>query len=203
MSKLPNVLVVRPDFPAQTAQEFLAYAQANPGQLNYASQGIGTTSHLTAELFMSLTGAKLVHIPYKGTAPALTDILAGNVDLMFTELSTAYKLHQGGNARILAVATDRRLPGLPNIPTLQEVGVPSFLSDTWNAISAPPNTPRAILTKLNGAINDVLKDPDVQNRFNALNLVPVGGSLADTSKFVTEETRRWSDVIRNAGVQPQ
>jgi tripartite-type tricarboxylate transporter receptor subunit TctC len=203
MSKLPNALLVRPDFPATTARQFLAYAKANPGKLNYASQGIGATSHLTAELFMTATGTKLIHIPYKGTAPALNDIIAGQVDLMFTEVSTALKLHEAGKVRILAVATDKRLGVLPDIPTLEEVGVPNFLSDTWNAISAPPKTPHAVRAKLNAAINDVLNDQDVVARFKALNLQPVGGSLDDTRKFVIEETRRWSEVIRKAGIKPQ
>jgi tripartite-type tricarboxylate transporter receptor subunit TctC len=203
MSKFPNVLLVRPDFPVATAAQFLAYAKANPDKLNYASQGIGATSHLTAELFMTATGTKLIHIPYKGTAPALNDVIAGHVDLMFTEISTALKLHESGKVRILAVATDKRLGILPDIPTMEEVGVPNFLSDTWNAISAPPKTPNAVLSKLNAAINDVLNDEDVQARFKALNLQPVGGRLDDTRRFVTEETRRWSEVIRKAGMQPQ
>lgn len=203
MSRFPNVLLVRPDFPAKTAKEFLAYAKANPGKLNYASQGVGSTSHLTAELFTAVTGTKLVHIPYKGTAPALNDIVASHVDLIFMELSSAYKLHEAGKARILAVATDRRLDVLPDVPTMAEVGVANFLSDTWNAISAPPKTPRAIVGKLNGAINDALKTPEVTARLKSLNVLPAGGSVADAAKFVADETQRWSAVIKKAGIQPQ
>ncbi len=203
MSKITNVLLVRPDFPAKTAQEFITYAKANPGKLNFASQGIGTTSHLTAELFNALTGAKLVHIAYKGTAPALTDIIASHVDVMFTELATAYRLHQAGKARILAVTTDKRLAILPDVPTMAEAGVPKLVSDTWNAISAPPKTPRPIEVKLNAALNDVLADPDLLAKFKALNLTPVGGTLEATRAFVNDETRRWSEVIKTAGVQPQ
>jgi tripartite-type tricarboxylate transporter receptor subunit TctC len=203
MSKYPNVLLVRKDFPARTAQEFIAYAKANPGKLNYASQGIGTTSHLTAELFMSLTGTKMVHVPYKGTAPALNDLLAGQVDLIFMELSSAVRLHQGGNARILAVATDRRLPTLPDIPTLIEAGVPNFVSDTWNALSAPPKTPAAIVNKLNRAVNDIMAEPDIKKHFEDLNLFPAGGSPSDMAKLVKEETGRWTEVIRKAGIQPE
>jgi tripartite-type tricarboxylate transporter receptor subunit TctC len=203
MSKFPNVLLVRPDFPAATAKEFVVYAEANSDKLNYASQGIGSTSHLTAELFMAITGTKFVHVPYKGTGPALNDVIASHVDLIFMELSSAYKLHEAGKARILAVATDKRLGILPDIPTMEEVGVPNFVSDTWNAISAPPKTPHAVMVKLNAAINDVLNDQDVQARFKALNLKPVGGSLDDTRKFVTEETRRWSEVIKKAGLKPR
>src|SRR4051812_11761528 len=155
MSKFPNVLLVRENFPAKTAQEFLAYAKANPGKLNYASQGIGTTSHLTAELFTSVTGTKMTHVPYRGTGPALNDLVAGHVDFIFMELSSALKLHEGGKARILAVATDKRLDMLKDIPTLIELGLPDFISDTWNAISAPPKTPPAIVAKLNKTINDI------------------------------------------------
>ena len=203
MSKFPNVLLVRPDFPARTGQEFLSYARANPGKLNYGSQGLGSTGHLTAQLFMTPTGIKLVHVPYKGTAPALNDLIAGHVDLIFMEVSSAYRLHQAGQARILAVATDKRMDILPEIPTMAEIGVPTCVSDTWNAISAPPHTPQPILAALNAALNDVLKSPDVDRRFKALNLVPIGGTLSETRQFVAEEARRWGEVIRNAGLTPQ
>jgi tripartite-type tricarboxylate transporter receptor subunit TctC len=203
MAKFPNVLLVRPDFPAKTAQEFMAYAKANPGKLNYASQGPGTTSHLSAELFMALTGTKMVHVPYKGTGPALNDILAGHVDLIFMELSSAYKLHDGGKARILAVATDKRLDLLKDIPTMIEIGVSGFVSDTWNAISAPPKTPAPIIAKLNTAVNEIIQDAATKKRFAELNLLAVGGTPADMRKLVTEETARWSAVIKQAGIQPE
>ena len=143
MTSIANVLLVRPDFPAKTAQEFIAYVKANPGKVNYASQGIGTTSHLTAALFERVTGTKLVHVPYKGTAPALNDIIASHVDFIFMELASAIKLHQADKARILAVATDKRIASLPDIPTLDEAGVKGFESGTWNALAAPPKTPAA------------------------------------------------------------
>jgi tripartite-type tricarboxylate transporter receptor subunit TctC len=203
MSRFPNVLLVRKDFPAKTAAEFIAYAKANPGKLNYGSQGIGTTSHLTAELFTSLTGTKMVHVPYKGTAPALNDLMAGQVDFIFMELSSAVRLHQGGNARILAVATDRRLDSLADIPTMIEAGVPGFLSDTWNALSAPPKTPAPIVSKLNAAVNDIIGAPETKKQFEELNLLPAGGSPAEMAKFVKEETRRWTEVIHRAGIQAE
>ena len=158
MSSAPNVLLVKGDFPAKTAQEFMAYVKANPGKLNYASQGPGTTSHLTAELFNKMTGAKLQHVPYKGTGPALNDLVAGHVDLIFMQYEAAIKLHEGGRARILAVTTEKRIPALPDIPTMGEVGLKDFISDTWNAISAPPKTPAAIITKLNTAVNHMMQD---------------------------------------------
>jgi tripartite-type tricarboxylate transporter receptor subunit TctC len=200
MSKIPNVLLVKADFPAKTAQEFMTYVKANPGKLTYASQGIGTTSHLTAELFQSVTGTKLTHVPYKGTGPALNDLAGGHVDLIFMQLESAIKLHQGGKARILAATTEKRLPMLPDVPTMEEVGVRNFVSDTWNAISAPPKTPAAVVAKLNAAINEALADPDIQARFKTLHLLPGGGSPQDMGKFVKEETTRWGEVIRAAKV---
>jgi tripartite-type tricarboxylate transporter receptor subunit TctC len=203
MSKFPNVLLVRKDFPAKTAQEFLAYVKANPGKVNFASQGPGTTSHLTAELFNSVTGTKMLHVPYRGTGPALNDLVAGHVDLIFMELSAAHKLHDGGKARILAVATDKRLDIMPEIPTLNEIGLPNFVSDTWNAISAPPKTPRPIIAKLNRAINDIIEEPETKEKFRALNLMAAGGTPEDMAKLKRDETARWTKVIRDANIKPQ
>jgi tripartite-type tricarboxylate transporter receptor subunit TctC len=200
MTSVANVLLVRADFPAKTAQEFIAFAKANPGKINYASQGIGTTSHLTAALFETATGTKLVHVPYKGTAPALNDIIAGHVDMIFMELASAIKLHQAGRARILAVATNKRIDTLPDVPTLAEAGVKNFESGTWNAIAAPPKTPPSIIAKLNAAINDVLKSPEAQAHFSAINLHAAGGSAAEAKAFITKETQVWGEVIKAAGV---
>src|SRR5712671_205307 len=169
MSRIPNVLVVRPDFPAKTVQELVAYAKANPGKLNYASQGIGTASHLTGELFMSLTGTKLIHVPYKGnTSGVLTDVIAGHVDLSFIQFSAVHELAQSGKVQVLAVATDKRIEALPDVPTMAEAGYPDIVSETWNAISAPPRTPGPIVGKLNAAINEALREPDVVARFRDL-----------------------------------
>ena len=203
MTAIPNVLLVRQNFPVRTAQEFITYAKANPGKLNYASQGIGTTSHLTTELFQKVTGTKLVHVPYKGTSPALNDIVAGHVDFIFMELAAAIGLHNGGKARILAVATAKRILALPEIPTLDEAGVKKFESGTWNAIAAPPKTPAAIVAKLNAAINEVLKSPDVQAHFQQLNLQAAGGTAAASAAFIKQETQVWGDLIRSVGIAPQ
>jgi tripartite-type tricarboxylate transporter receptor subunit TctC len=203
MSKFPNVLLVRQDFPAKTVQDFIAYVKANPGKVTFASQGPGTTSHLTAELFARDTGTKMLHVPYRGTGPALNDLVAGHVDFIFMELASAIKLHQAGKARILAVATDKRLDVLPDVPTLIEVGLPGFVSDTWNAISAPPKTPASIIAKLNRAINDIIDEPETKARFRQLNLVGVGGSPQDMAKLKKEETERWTKVIHDAGIQPE
>jgi tripartite-type tricarboxylate transporter receptor subunit TctC len=201
MSTLPNVLLVKNDFPAKTAQEFLAYIKANSGKVNYASQGPGTTSHLTAELLKKLTGTQLVHVPYKGTAPALNDLVAGHVDMIFMQLESAIKLHEGKKARILAATTDKRIAELPDIPTMKELGLPEMISDTWNAISAPPKTPAPIVAKLNAAVHDVLKDPALVARYKQLHLLPGSGDPAQTKAFIAEDTRRWTEVIKSANIQ--
>ena len=203
MSHIANVLLVREEFPAKTVQDLIAYAKANPGKINYASQGIGTTSHLTAELFQTITHTKLVHVPYKGTAPALNDLIAGNVDMFFGELATALQLHKAGKARILAVTTDQRAAALPDIPTIAEAGVPGCESDTWNALTAPPKTPDAIVAKLNAAANKALQDPELLAHFQTVSLSPGGGSPAEIGAFIKKETQRWGEVIRAAGIQPE
>ena len=203
MSHVPNVVLVRKDFPAKTVQELVAYAKANPGKINYASQGIGTTSHTTAELFSKITGIKMNHIPYKGTAPAVNDILAGNVDLMFNELASSIELHKSGRARILAVTVKQRVPALPDIPTLEEAGIKGCESDTWHALTAPPKTPDDIVAKLNAAANKALKDPDLLARFGHLSITPGGGSAADAAAFIKAENARWSAVIKDAGIKPE
>src|SRR5262249_27473931 len=196
----PNTLLVKNDFPAKTVQEFIAYVKANPRKVNYASQGIGTTSHLTAELYNSLAGANMVHVPYRGTAPALNDIVAGHVDVVFMQLSSAVKLHEGKRARILAVTTEKRLEALKDIPTMVEAGLPNFISDTWNAVSAPPGTSASIVAKLNKAINDAMDDPETVKRFVELEIIRVGGSPDDMRRLIREDTERWGDVIKRAKI---
>jgi tripartite-type tricarboxylate transporter receptor subunit TctC len=200
MSSAPNVLLVKGDFPAKTAQEFMAYVKANPGKLNYASLGPGTTSHLTAELFNKMTGAKLQHVPYKGTGPALNDLIAGHVDLIFMQYEAAIKLHEGGRARILAATTETRIPALPDIPTMGELGLKDFVSDTWNAISAPPKTPAAIITKLNTAVNHMMQTPEVQEQYKKMGLQVGGGTPQDMAKIVKADTARWGEVIKEAKI---
>ena len=202
MTSIPNTLTVRPDFPAKTMQEFIAYARAHPGTLNYASQGTGTTSHLTAEMFSSKTGIKMLHVPYRGTAPAINDLISSHVDLMFTEMASAIELHKGGRARILAVSTHQRSPLMPDIPTFIESGVPDFISDTWNAISAPPKTPPAIVAKLNAAIVEVLKMPDVQEKLKKLNTTPQSTTIEQAAALVKADTQRWAAVIKAANLKP-
>jgi len=203
LTQIPLALVVRPDFPAADARAFIAYAKANPGKLTYASNGVGTAGHLTAEFFMSLTGSKMTHVPYKGTAPVLTDLVAGHVDLTFIQYSAFYELHKAGRVRILATASDKRLDSLPDVPTLGELGLADIISKTWNVISAPPKTPPAVLGKLNGLIDEILKSADVQARFAETHTITEGGSLDYAKKYVLEDRARWSKVIAAAGIQPE
>ncbi len=200
MTAIPNTLTVRSDFPAKTVQEFIAYAKANPGKISYASQGNGTTSHLTGVMFEQATGTKLLHVPYRGTAPAINDLMGGHVDVLFNELATSMEMHKGGRARILAVTTPQRVPELPDIPTMQEAGLAGFVSDTWNAISAPPKTPAPIVAKLNAAINAVLAAPEMQAQMKLMHLQPVGGTPQKMAEIVKSDTRRWGDLIRAAKV---
>jgi len=201
MSLSPNVLVVSPEAPVKSAQELIAYARANPGKLRYGSQGNGTTSHLTTELFQRLTQTKLLHVPYRGTAPALNDLIASHVDMMFVDVTAALPFHQSGNARILAVATHERLPDLSDVPTLEELGLTGFFSAAWNAIVAPPKTPQAITTRLNAEVNAVLRLPEVEAHFRELHLVRMGGSRSEMIAFMNAERKRWGEVIRGSNLR--
>jgi tripartite-type tricarboxylate transporter receptor subunit TctC len=202
MSRIPNVLVVRQNLPVKSVKDLLGYINANAGRANYASPGKGTAAQLSAELFMQITGTRLIHIPYKGTAPSLVDLVGGHVDLTFAQIAAIYPLHRDGRVKLLATATTERLPFIPEIPTLAEVGVRGAESETWNAISAPPGTPAPIIAKLNAAYKEALGSPEVLARYKALYMTPGIGDLAAVRKYVKDETARWSKVIRTAGIQP-
>jgi tripartite-type tricarboxylate transporter receptor subunit TctC len=200
LGTVPNVLAVRPGFPAKTAREAIDYIRANPGKVSFASQGNGSTSHLTAMQFQSLTSSKMVHVPYRGTAPALQDIMGDNVDIFFDNLGSSLPFHQGSKLRIVAVGSTERLALLPDVPTLQEAGVPGFRSTTWFAVMAPPGTPTAIVEHIHKAITEILAMPDVQEQFLKFGVQPVGGSIAATAKFIAEERTQWGSIIQSAGV---
>jgi tripartite-type tricarboxylate transporter receptor subunit TctC len=203
MSRISNTLLVRAGFPAKNVKEFIAYVKANPGKVTFASQGNGTTSHLTAVMFESATATKMNHVPYRGTAPAINDLVGGHVDLMFNELATSIELHKAGRATLLAVTSEKRIPELPDVPTMIEAGVPNFISDTWNAISAPPKTPAAVVARLNAALNQALKDPELVAHFQKIHLQAVGGTPQEMAKIVKDDTVRWSAVIKAANVTLQ
>jgi tripartite-type tricarboxylate transporter receptor subunit TctC len=203
LAKIPNILVVRNDLPATSLTELIAYAKANPGRLSYASQGVGSTAHLSASQLEALAGIKMVHVPYRGAQPALTDVMAGNVDLFFDTPTTSAPLYRNKMIKILAVADLKRTPALPEVPTFSEAGLPGFRSITWFGLVAPPGTPAALADRINHDAVDVLASPEVNDRLRDLSLDPGATSRADTAKFFTEETALWSQVIRQAKIAPQ
>jgi tripartite-type tricarboxylate transporter receptor subunit TctC len=201
LGTVPNVLVVKPAFPAKTAPELIAYVKANPGKVTFASQGNGSTSHLSAMLFQKATGTEMLHVPYRGTTPALQDIMGNHVDLFFDNLGSSLNLHIAGNLRILALGSAARVPSLVDVPTLQEAGVAGFQSVTWFAVVAPPGTPAALTQAINKAIGETLRLPGVREQFEKMGVRPMGGSVAETEKFIAEERARWGEVVRAADIK--
>src|SRR5580700_5177889 len=188
MGRVPNALVVNPyKIKAATVKDFIAYAAANPGKVTDATQGNGTTSHLTSELFQMMGHVKLQNVPYRGSAPALNDLVAGSVDCMFDNLGVSMQLVKAGRLKLLAVASPQRVASLPDVPTVAET-LPGFASMTWYALGAPPNTPAAIAEKISAAVNEALRDPDVQKRLADLSAEPVGGTSQATVTYFHQET---------------
>ena len=196
----PNVLLVNPKLPANTIAELIAYAKANPDKVNYASQGNSTSSHLTGELFKLMAGVRMTHVPYKGSAPALTDLLAGQVEVMFDNLIATMPHIRSGRLRILGVGGARRVSALPDVPAIGEV-LPGFHSETWMSLVAPPRTPPAITARIAAAVAESLKAPDVAKRLADLNADPVGNTPAQMAEIVRQDTERWVGVVRAANVK--
>ncbi len=196
------MLLVNPKVPANNLQEFIAYARANPGKLNYASEGIGTASHLTAELFNTMVGVKMTHIPYKGTGPGLADLLAGQVEVSFGTLATAGQHLRTGKLHLLGVGMLKRHPDFPDIPAIAE-GLPGFQAPIWHGLVAPPGTPTAITNRWADLITEVVRMPDVAKRLNDLSMIPAGGKPADMAQFMKEERERWGAVIRATGAKAE
>ena len=197
-----SVLMVNPKVPANNLQEFIAYAKANPGKLNYASQGVGSSAHLTGELFSMMAAVKMVHIPYAGTNPALTDLVAGHVDVMFGEPVTSASFITAGKLKLLGFGGEKRHPEFPDVPAISEA-LPGFVAKIWQGMVAPPGTPDAITSKLAVAINDVLKVPDVTDRLRKWYMTPAGGAPQDMDRFLKDERERWGNVIRTSGAKIQ
>lgn len=198
-SLVPNALMVHPSVPANSVQELIVYAKANPDKLSYASQGNGSTAHLTAELFKQKTGTKLVHVPYKGDAPAMADLLAGHVNVMFGNVAQASAHLRSGKLKVLAVSSAKRIPSMPQTPALQEI-VPGVVAVAWFALVAPPKTPMAIAQRLSSLISDILRTPEMQRRFAEVGAEPVGNTPEEMAQWMKEDTERWRQVIKNGGV---
>ncbi len=200
MGRVPNALVVNPDrVKANSVKDFIAFAQSNPGKVTDATQGNGTTSHLTSELFQMLAHVKLQNVPYRGSAPALNDLVAGSVDCMFDNLGVSLQLVKAGKLKLLAVAAAKRMASLPDVPAMAET-LPGFEAVAWYAIVAPAGTPAAVVDKINAGVNEALRDPEVQKRFANLSAETVGGTPQATASYFRDETARWKNVITAAHV---
>ena len=200
MGRVPNALVINPKLPLNSVAELIAYAKANPGKLTSATQGNGTTSHLTSEMFQLMAGVKFQHVPYRGSAPALTDLVAGSVDLMFDNLGVSLPLVKSGQLKLLGVATPKRMASLPDVPTIAET-LPGFESAAWFAIVAPPKTPQAVVDKINADVNEALRQGDIVQRLAQLSAEPIGGTPQATAAYMREEIERWHKVIKAANVK--
>jgi tripartite-type tricarboxylate transporter receptor subunit TctC len=203
MTSIPNAVAVRNDLPVNSLQELISYAKANPGKLNFGSQGVGTTPHLTTELFSRMAGVQLTHVPYRGTAQAVNDLVAAQLDTLFIQLDAVREQYVSKRIKLLAVLTDERVSTIPEIPTAKEAGMPGLVSNTWNTLVAPPLTPSPLVTKLNQSVNEVLKAPETVARFRTMSMEPIGGTPAEVRAFIKTEAERWSTVIRAAGIVVQ
>jgi tripartite-type tricarboxylate transporter receptor subunit TctC len=196
--RVPNVMEVNPAVPAKTVAEFIAYAKANPGKINMASSGVGTSVHLSGALFMMMTGVNFVHVPYRGAAPALTDLLGGQVQVMFDNLPSSIAHIQAGRLRALAVTTAMRAKALPDVPTIAET-VPGYEASAFFGMAVPKGTPREIIEKLNRTINQALADPATQARLAELGGTDIAGTPEDFGKIIVEETDKWAKVVKATG----
>ena len=201
MAIVPNALVVNPvKITADTVPQIITLARANPGKITSATQGNGTTSHLSSAMFQMLANVQFVNVPYRGSAPALQGLVAGDVDIMFDNLGVSLALVQGGKLKLIAVGTERRMTSLPEVPTVAET-LPGFVSSAWFAVVAPPKTPQGIAAKINADINEALQQPDIVKRLADLSAEPVGGTTAAAAAFMRQEVERWRAVIKATGIK--
>src|SRR5260370_25590814 len=200
--RLANVMDVNPAFPAKNVAEFIAYAKANPGKINFASGGVGTSPRLSGELLKMMAGINLVHVPYRSGAPALTDLLAGQVQAMFDNIPGSIGHIKSGKVRALGVTAPKRVAAIPDVPAIGET-VPGYEVSIWYGIAVPRGTPREIIGKLNQAVNAVLADPKLQARLAELGGEPMPMTPAEFGKLVAAETEKWGKVIKFAGIKPE
>src|SRR5262245_24023820 len=203
LAKIPNVLVVRKDLAAATLKELIDYGKANPGKLTYASQGVGSTAHLSAAQLEVQTGIRMVHVPYRGAQPALTDVVAGHVDMFFDTLATSVPLYRDNKVKLMGVADLKRAGVAPEVPTISEAGLPGFKSITWFGLVAPPAMPAVLGEKINRDVVEILNTKDVGDMLRKMSLETGATAPAETARFFAEETALWSKVIKEAGIEPQ
>jgi tripartite-type tricarboxylate transporter receptor subunit TctC len=196
--RTPNVMVVPPSLPVKTVAEFIAYCKANPGKVNMASSGSGTSVHLSGELFKSMTGCNMLHVPYKGAGPALVDLMAGQVQVLFDNLPSSAGHIKSGNLRALAVTSAARDPSLPNVPTVAET-VPGYEATAWFGIGMPKGSPRAAIDRVNADVNRILADPKMREKLAELGGVPIPGTPEDFGKIIAAETQKWEKVVKSSG----
>ena len=199
--RVPTVMVVNPSLPAKTVLEFIAYAKANPGKINMASGGAGGPDHMSGELFKAMTGVNMIHVPYRGLSPALSDLLGGQVQVVFSSLPAAIEYIRAGKLRALAVTTATRFEGVPDIPTVGDV-VPGYEASQWYGVGVPRNTPVEIVEKLNKEINAGLADPKLKAQLADLGGTTLPGSAADFARLIAEETEKWAKVVKLSGAKP-
>jgi tripartite-type tricarboxylate transporter receptor subunit TctC len=199
VAMVPNLLVANPGKPYKNVKELIAYARANPGKVNFGSSGSGSSIHLSGELFKSMAGVQMVHVPYKGSAPAVTDLLGGQIDIMFDNMPSAIQHVRNGKLRPLAVTTAKRSPELPDVPTITEAGVPGYEATSWFGMFAPANTPAPVVAKLNAALVKVLADPEVRKKLAEQGAEPYSEKPEQFAEFIRKEAAKWSKVVKDSG----
>lgn len=201
LADLPNILVVHPSVPVRTTKEFIALAKARPGELNFGTAGAGSSTHMIAELFNVVAGTRLQHVPYKGSAPAMADLLGGQIHLMFENLPVAIQHVRSGRIRAIGVTSRQRSSSMPEVPTIAETGLPEYEATAWFTIGAPAKAPADIVRKLNGDIDAWIKSPDMQGKWREMGVTPLGGSPEAAAKFFASEVVKWNRVIKAAGIR--
>ncbi len=200
---LPNILVTHPSLPARTVKELIAFARPRPGQIHYASAGVGTNPHLSVELFLSMTGLRMVHVPYKGSGQGIVDVVAGHVPVMMPSILAGLPHAKGGRLRALGVTSAKRAGGAPQVPTIAEAGVPGYEAVQWFGVLAPAGTPREIVARLHGDIVRTVQAADVRDRFAGDGADPVGSTPEEFAAFLRAETTKWAKVVKDAGIKPE